>query len=224
MLILMNLCMGTSSMESIIGLKRCSSGYWGIQIAFFVACIFGTVVAVRRAQYDQALKLRCGGTNVTDCDIRYDNKKRLTQLLVLGFLGGWIAGALGLGGGSIYNPALLALGIPPKVSAATGLYLVTFSKVASVLIYFLNGQLDLWYSMWIAAWSTVGMLLAICAVESYMKKSGRQSIIVWCLVVVFAISVIAIPIFGGISLKKEAEEGLDLTEFFSLCSVDDEDK
>lgn len=126
-------------MESIIGLTRCSSGYWGVQVAFFVACIIATVIAVKRAQSDQALKLKYGGTNVSECDIRYDSKKRLTQLLILGFFGGWIAGALGLGGGSIYNPALLAMGIPPKVSAATGLYLVTFSKIASVLIYFLNG-------------------------------------------------------------------------------------
>ena len=56
-----------------------------------------------------------------------------------------------------------------------------------------------------------------------MKKSGRQSIIVWCLVVIFIISVIAIPIFGGISLKKEADQGLDLLEFQSLCKDKDEE-
>jgi len=46
-----------------------------------------------------------------------------------------------------------------------------------------------------------------------MKKTGRQSIIVWCLVVIFVVSTIAIPIFGGLSLKKEADEGLDLMAF-----------
>jgi len=52
-----------------------------------------------------------------------------------------------------------------------------------------------------------------------MKKTGRQSIIVWCLVVIFAVSVVAIPIFGGLSLKKEADEGLDLLAFNNLCAV-----
>jgi len=37
-------------------------------------------------------------------------------LLVIGAFGGWVAGALGLGGGSIYNPALLALGCNPRVA------------------------------------------------------------------------------------------------------------
>ncbi len=73
-----------------------------------------------------------------ESDIRYSDRKKLGQLLILGFVGGWVAGALGLGGGCVYNPALLALGIPPKVSSATGLYLVTFSKIASVLIYYMN--------------------------------------------------------------------------------------
>jgi len=77
-----------------------------------------------------------------DSDLRMSGTD-LAKLVVVGFLGGWIAGALGLGGGSIYNPCLLMMGVPPMVSAATGLYLVTFSKVASVLIYFLYGQLPI---------------------------------------------------------------------------------
>lgn len=56
-------------------------------------------------------------------------------------MGGWVAGALGLGGGSIFNPLLLTMGVPPKVSSATGMYLVTFSKVAACLIYYLSGEL-----------------------------------------------------------------------------------
>ena len=97
------------------------------------------------------------------------------------------------------------MGVPPMVSAASGLYLVTFSKIASVLVYYLNDQLPLFYSLWIGGWSTVGMLISLFITQRIMKKSGRQSIIVWCLVVIFIISVIAIPIFGGISLKKEAD-------------------
>ena len=97
----------------------------------------------------------------------------LTQLLVLGFMGGLVAGALGLGGGCIYNPALLALGIPPKVSSATGLYLVTFSKIASVLVYFLNDQLNVYYGLWIGGWSTVGMVASLFLTQHYMNKTGR---------------------------------------------------
>ena len=46
--------------------------------------------------------------NFLDKDIRYEGKS-LRMLLALGFVGGWVSGALGLGGGSIYNPGLLSL-------------------------------------------------------------------------------------------------------------------
>ena len=65
------------------------------------------------------------------------------MVLALGFGGGWVAGALGLGGGVIFNPMLMSLGVPPKVSSATGMYMITFSKIATCTIYFVNGKLIL---------------------------------------------------------------------------------
>ena len=221
MLILMNLLMGSKNFKSIVGVQKCAAGYWGLQGGFVLICILCTVVAVKLARRDQSLKLKYGGLNVSQSDIRYDSNKRLTQLLILGFCGGWVAGALGLGGGSVYNPALLAMGIPPKVSSATGLYLVTFSKIASVLVYFLDDLLNLPYGLWIGVWSCVGMVAGLLIAQFYMKKTGRQSIIVWTLVLILFCSVFAIPIFGGISLKKEVDEGLDLWAFNDICAVEE---
>ena len=65
------------------------------------------------------------------------------------------------------------------------------------------------------------MVGGLIATQLYMKRTGRQSIIVWCLVVIFLVSTVAIPIFGGISLKKEKEEGLDLLAFQSICDVEE---
>lgn len=59
----------------------------------------------------------------------------LVKLMCLGFFGGFLAGAFGLGGGVIFNPILLTLGMPPKVASASGAYLIFFSKVSSCLIY-----------------------------------------------------------------------------------------
>lgn len=35
------------------------------------------------------------------------------KLVGVSFLGGWISGALGMGGGSVFNPLLLSMGVPP---------------------------------------------------------------------------------------------------------------
>ena len=57
---------------------------------------------------------------------------------MIGFGGGWVAGALGLGGASIYNPALLAMKVNPKVAASTGMYLVIFSCLNSCVVNFVS--------------------------------------------------------------------------------------
>ena len=61
-----------------------------------------------------------------------DNCNRV--LLVLGGLGGgWMCGALGLGGGIIYNQLLMALDVPPAVATATGMWLISFGSFSTVL-------------------------------------------------------------------------------------------
>ena len=134
----MNLSLGSSSKPSIIGLKLCSHGYWTIYSLFIVICIFATALAVWMAKRDQSLKEKYGRLNMVPSDIQFTGRK-IAVVIALGFCGGFIAGALGLGGGIIYNPVLLTLGLPPMVSAASGLYLVTFSKIATSLVYLING-------------------------------------------------------------------------------------
>jgi len=95
------------------------------------------------------------------------------MVLGLGFGGGWVAGALGLGGGVIFNPLLMSLGVPPKVSSATGMYMITFSKIATCVIYFTNGKLMIDYGLWIAAWSMVGSIIGLYGANIYMAKFDR---------------------------------------------------
>lgn len=59
--------------------------------------------------------------------------------MIFGFAGGWISGALGLGGGSIFNPVLLSMGVCPASAASTSKYMILYSKVASCVVYFIYG-------------------------------------------------------------------------------------
>jgi uncharacterized membrane protein YfcA len=85
--------------------------------------------------------MRFGNLNLVESDIRFHGKS-LTTLILLGFVGGLAAGALGIGGGAIFTPSLLTLGIPPLVVTGISLYLVLFSTCASSLIYALNGEMN----------------------------------------------------------------------------------
>ena len=129
-----------------------------------------------------------------------------------------MAGALGLGGGSIYNPALLSLGCNPRVAGSTGMYLVLFSTLNSCVVNFLSNELNLEYGLWISFWSIVGSYLGLTFSDWYVKKSGKQSFFVWVLVVVFIISVIITPIFGGYSIYIQEQNGISMWQFCSPCN------
>ena len=94
---------------------------------------------------------------------------RLFKLLSFAFIGGWISGALGMGGGSIFNPLLLSFGIPAQVASATGMYMIIFSTGASTFTYMLNDLLNLSYGMWTSSFCILGTIGGMILLDKLMK-------------------------------------------------------
>ena len=69
----MNLCMGTASKPSIIGIHSCDTLYWLIQAGFLLLCAIFTNISVRNAQLNQALKIKYNRINVAPSDIMYND-------------------------------------------------------------------------------------------------------------------------------------------------------
>ena len=124
--------------KSPVSFETCGVGDWVSTAVFFIIMLLFVVYASRRIGREQELKRKYGNVNLVESDLIFQGAV-LKKVLGLGFGGGWVAGALGLGGGVIFNPLLLAMGVPPKVSSATGMYLITFSKIATSFLYVLFG-------------------------------------------------------------------------------------
>lgn len=65
------------------------------------------------------------------------------------------------------------MGVPPKVTAATGMYMVMFSTIVSVTLYVLYGTLNYQYGLWIGFWSVIGTVGGSFAIEKVNKKFNR---------------------------------------------------
>ena len=111
-LVLVNLAKPTKSRPSPIGMELCSVSYWAMYSGLIIFCALMTVIAIYITKKEQNLKIKYGRVGMADSDIVF-TKKNLLILLCLGFFGGLVAGALGMGGGVIYNPILLSMGLPP---------------------------------------------------------------------------------------------------------------
>lgn len=128
-----------------------------------------------------------------------------------------MAGALGLGGGVIFNPLLLSMGVPPRVSSATGMYMITFSKIATTCLYIVFNELYMDYALWIGFWSVIGSCVGLAGANWYMRKFNRQSIIVFFLAFVLVLSTAFVPFFSIRDLINLDSEGYDIYSFKSLC-------
>lgn len=69
-------------------------------------------------------------------------QRRLLIGLTLGAVEGFVGGLLGVGGGFIVAPVLMALGFPTKRAVATTSFIVTFASVSGFAAHAAAGRLD----------------------------------------------------------------------------------
>lgn len=113
--------------------------------------------------------------------------------MVLAAIGGGLAGAVGLGGGVVFNPVLIGLGVPPQVAASTGMYMIMFSAFSNALTFWIFGNLSVKFALWIGFWSGIGIYIFLSIVGAIIKKYKRPSIVVFFLGGVIALSSIVVP-------------------------------
>ena len=99
--------------------------------------------------------------------------KSLIKLIFLSLCAGWLSGALGMGGGIIFNPLLMSLGHPPVVAAASGMYMMIFSAGASATVYVINDMINIPYGIWISAIVVFGTIAGMIALNWLMNKINR---------------------------------------------------
>ena len=215
LLIVLNLFRGGKTTASIIGIERCSGGDWGIILAFILVCSLMTVGSLKIINREQGLKHKYN-KGLAPSDLHFKGKV-LLKLLLVSFFGGIVTGALGLGGGTVFNPVLISMGVPPKVSSATGKYMIMFSKASACIVYLIYGQLDMIQGLWLGAWKVIGGTILLHFINKLVTKLSRESIFVFMLVMILMLSGIAVPVFGGIDIHKQLANGKSLWHAESLC-------
>jgi uncharacterized membrane protein YfcA len=210
-MILVTLFRGSKSVASIIGIDRCSTEDWTIMLLYLVALCIILYFSLRYVKKEQDLKMRVG-FGIVAGDIQFQQSV-LVKLVIFALLGGWVSGALGLGGGAIFNPLLLSMGVPPSVSSSTGMYMILFSTAGSSITYLVFGTLNVPFALWIGCWCAVASLVGLYLLNKVMKKFDRQSPVVFLLAFVLGLSALLVPVFAVVQLRGKS----DIMAFKSIC-------
>ena len=115
---------GTDKVPSVIGISNCSPTdnlILGSFVGFAVSLI---IFEIRRVRSEQTVRTSLGKP-LPEGEVELTGVK--LPKLIIGSVVGGIVGAMGLGGGVVFNPVLLSLGVPPTVVAATSMLLIMYS-------------------------------------------------------------------------------------------------
>ena len=216
-LILVSLFRGTKRSPSIVGITRCSAGDWIVFILFILAIIAVSIFSSVFLMLNHKRKVKHGYEFVKG-DMKWTPVK-IASLIGIAFIAGLLASMLGLGGGVVFNPLLLELGILPIVASATGMYMVMVSTFVNTILYAFAGFLNYGFAFWQAAFTLVGTVIGMIAVKKALKKTGRPSILVILLSVVIIFTAIVIIINSTITLIEDMGAGKNVWKFTWMCDT-----
>ena len=211
--VLVSLMRGSKKAGSIIGIKPCDAIGWVLVALFISICSLCTYFGIKKVNGEQNLKKKVG-KGFAKSDVKFE-RAIVGKLVIFALLGGWVSGALGLGGGAIFNPLLLSMGVPPAVASSTGMYMIMFSTAGSSITYIVFGTLNISYGLWIGGWCAVASIIGLYFLNKVVKKFDRQSPIVFLLTFVLGLSAVLVPVFAIVSLRGKSSE--EILAFKSIC-------
>ncbi len=212
-IVILNLVKGGSSGASFAGVECGTGAYGGIiaaQWVFLVACSASAAVWIRKG-YLRKVAL---GYNFVEGDVHYTSYT-VKVYPALAITVGFLAGFLGIGGGMVLGPLLLALQMHPMVSMATTSYMTLFTSCSSFAQYAVLNRV---------IWSYGGLLFGVALVASwagqyffvgYIRRTGKNSLIAFILAGIIILATILLCALGIVNIIDDVNNGD--TGFTGIC-------
>lgn len=178
MLIIGVVLRGGKGSSSILGVEMCSWQYW-VASGIIVASLLMIGLWFRRAEIS----------------------------FILSFLVGVLSAVVGIGGGLILNPMLLATGLDASRTTATVAVMILMTCSSATTTLFLAGAVPLWPMAVLSAASFLGSLSGKALIGWVVSKTGRTSILIFLLAAFMLASGSAVILQGGIRMISEISDG-----------------
>ena len=195
--------------------SKCSSLYWILMLAFLTIVLIYDYFIFDHIQTEYNYR-KIINFPYDEKDINWTNKT-IIKLCSIGFIAGFVAGVIGIGGGVVLGPILLDLGIHPIVGTVTTNMLVLITSSSTTFQFILFKMLNIEYGIICIIFSALGSYCGTYLVNKYVKKTGKQSFIVLILFSVVIISAIVLPLSSLINIIDDYKKGYNIFEFESLC-------
>jgi uncharacterized membrane protein YfcA len=124
---------GNSRLPSLLGIAKCSGIFWIFFISYCVISYYSVKYAFSTAYLNYNYKKTVSpNEEISNFEVI---GKNINKIVILTFLGGIVAGMLGIGGGMIITPLLLSFGVDPKGATSTSNLLIVFSAFTATIMF-----------------------------------------------------------------------------------------
>jgi len=166
------------------GKKTCSGSYLAWQFGLLAAVLLAALAGSWLARASARRRTPVPG------DIAWSSPGQLFAAVALAFGIGIIAGLLGLGGGELMAPLLLALGMLPQVGSATSAFMILFTSSSNLVNYLVEGLLtpEKGYVCWAVTLGFTSAMLGRLASIYVIKRLNHPSLIVFSLGILLVIA------------------------------------
>lgn len=176
---------GGDGASSIIGIKFCSKIYWALTFGPFPVYILITLLMIKVAKNYPVIGHK-----------KTLSKKDCFMLMMSGFTAGIAAGFLGIGGGIIKGPMMLALEIEAEEMTATSTFMILMTASATSIQYIAEGLMP-WLEFGVfTSVGFVSFLIGVIFLRWLVKKLGNRSIFLYLLAAITMVSAILMSVVG----------------------------
>lgn len=201
--------------ESFDLIEKCSVIYWIIYILYIIFTIGINYYSFLHIMHEYNYRISINFP-YDEKDIIWNFNKCL-KLGLIGLLSGFIAGTIGIGGGVVLGPILLSTGIYPVVSTVTTNFLVLLTSSSTSIQFICSKMMNIQYAIISVVFSMLGSFVGTKIIHHYFKESGRQSLLIFALVLVIGASAIVLPVSSFISTMEDVKRGTDVFKFNNPC-------
>ena len=194
---------------------KCSSLYWFLMFSFLIIVLAYDYFIINHIETEYSYR-KIINFPYDEKDINW-TKSTIIKLCCIGFIAGFVAGVIGIGGGVVLGPILLDLGIHPVVGTVTTNMLVLITSSSTTFQFILFKMLNIQYGIICIIFSALGSYCGTYLVNTYVKKTGKQSFIVLVLFCVVIISAAVLPLSSLLNIIDDYRKGYNIFEFESLC-------
>jgi uncharacterized membrane protein YfcA len=191
-----NMLKGGGNFPSPVGIACGSLGFWVLSLItlpwiFFISWI------VRKDLIEMYYTKEACGWKYLEGDIKWDEKATVKYPLLCSFAG-LCAGMFGVGGGIVKGPLMLEMGVHPQVASATSACMILYTTSTATVSFWIFGLLQADYAGVLFLIGVVATWVGQTLVNQYIKRSGRNSMVVFSIGIVIFLSCLLMG-YQGIS-------------------------